>query len=59
MRDLRADRFVVLLRPAFLEADNVGGRVGDGELPTYLGETLIAVFGEVLETPTVEGQDTN
>lgn len=54
---LPPDRAVVLLRPALLEADDLGRLVRDGELAAYLGQSLTAVLGEVFEAPAVEGED--
>jgi hypothetical protein len=46
----------VLLRPAFLESDNVWRRVGRSDFRAYLGEALSAVGGEVFETPAIVGE---
>lgn len=51
------DGEVVLLGPAFLEADDGRGRGGDGELVPDFEEARVPVFGEEFETPAVESDD--
>ena len=53
-----ADREVVFLGPAFLQAYDVGGRVEGGDLAADFCEARIAVFGDEFKTPAVEGEDT-
>ena len=53
-----ADRKVVFLGPAFLQAYDVGGRVESGDLAADFCEARIAVFGDEFEAPAVEGEDT-
>jgi hypothetical protein len=51
---LLANRMVILLRPALLQADNVWPWTRGGDLDSYLREALIAKFGDELETPAIE-----
>lgn len=48
---------VVLLCPALLEAYNVWLRIGSGDLDSDFRKTLIAKFGDELESPAIERQD--
>lgn len=52
-----ADGEVVFLRPAFLEAYDVGRRVEGCDLPADFCEARIAVFGDEFKPPAVEGED--
>jgi hypothetical protein len=52
-----ADREVVFLGPAFLQAYDVGGWVEGGDLAADFCEARIAVFGDEFEAPAIEGED--
>lgn len=52
-----ADREVVFLGPAFLQAYDVGRRVEGGDLAADFCEARVAVFGDEFEAPAVEGED--
>ena len=52
-----ADRKVVFLGPAFLQAYDVGGRVESGDLAADFCEARIAVLGDEFQAPAVEGED--
>jgi len=51
---LAPDAAVVLLRPAFLQCDDMWLRIRDGELSSDLAEPLPPQLGDVLEAPAVE-----
>jgi len=52
-----ADGAVVLLRPALLQPDDLGRVVGGRELVGDFRQSFVAVLGEELEAPAVEGED--
>ena len=52
-----ADREEVFLRPALLQADDIGRGVESGDLAADFCEAGVAVFRDVFEAPAVEGED--
>lgn len=52
-----ADGLVVLLGPAFLQANDVRGWRGGGELVADFRETLMAKLGEEFQAPAIEADD--
>lgn len=48
---------VVLLCPALLQPDNVRRRLRRGDLDPDFREALIALLGDELEAPAIEGED--
>ena len=52
-----ANREVVFLGPAFLEADNIGSRSSGGDAVADLHKASMTISGKVFQAPAVQSKD--